>query len=234
MKKSKTMRAASFLLVLTLMTSCFVGSTFAKYTTTTTGSDEARVAYWGFDQNAVTTIDLFDGEYTNVNSVDIDGDSEDDNVIAPGTFKEETFAFGYTNYQTDKITAPEVAYTFTVDADITGDYDLLDSNNNFYWTLKAPGALEANKYGTVALLTSAIEALAGDADGVKEYAAGTLPTAFTAADEEYIVGWVWEFENTTGTDDEKKTQDIADTAMGNAIDLEDIKFTITINATQTD
>ena len=48
MKKSKTMRAASFLLVLTLMTSCFVGSTFAKYTTTATGTDTARVARWGF------------------------------------------------------------------------------------------------------------------------------------------------------------------------------------------
>ena len=42
MKKTKLMRAALLLLVLTLITSCFVGGTFAKYTTSAEGSDTAR------------------------------------------------------------------------------------------------------------------------------------------------------------------------------------------------
>ena len=127
------MRLASALLVLTLLTTCAISSTFAKYVTKAEGSDKARVAYWGFDQPAETTIDLFDGEYTNVKaSGEVDGFS---NVIAPGTSKSTTFAFGYTNYKTNEITAPEVAYTFTVTPDIKGDHDELDNNANFKWTL---------------------------------------------------------------------------------------------------
>lgn len=45
MRKNKAMRTAALLLVLVLMTSCFVGGTFAKYTTTASGSESARVAY---------------------------------------------------------------------------------------------------------------------------------------------------------------------------------------------
>ena len=60
MKKTKFMRAALLLLVLTLITSCFVGGTFAKYTTSANGSDSARVAKWGFnDSTSVSLTDLF-------------------------------------------------------------------------------------------------------------------------------------------------------------------------------
>ena len=52
MKKTKLMRAALLLLVLTLITSCFVGGTFAKYTTSEKGSDTARVAKWGVEITA--------------------------------------------------------------------------------------------------------------------------------------------------------------------------------------
>lgn len=230
MKKTKFMRAALLLLVLTLITSCFVGGTFAKYTTSTTGNDSARVAYWGFDQNASTTIDLFDGEYTNVKaSGEVDGFS---NVIAPGTEKSTTFAFGYTNYKTDTIKAPEVAYTFTVNPTITGDYDSLDANGSFKWTL-AKGDAAATEYGTVAELLAAIKALSGDDSGSKVYDAGVLPTAFTAADEEYTIGWAWAFETSTGAG-QPAAQDKTDTDMGNAANLDNVALTITITATQID
>lgn len=222
MKKTKFMRAALLLLVLTLITSCFVGGTFAKYTTSTTGSDSARVAYWGFDQAAATTINLFAGEYTNVKaSGEVDGFS---NVIAPGTSKSSTFAFGYTNYKTNEIKAPEVAYTFTVNPTITGDYDELDANTSFKWTLKAPNATEATEYETVDKLLSAIKELSGDVSGSKEYAAGTLPAAFTAADEVYTIGWKWAFDG----------NDADDTALGNSQTLKNVTFSITITATQVD
>lgn len=221
MKKNKAMRLASALLVLTLLTTCAISGTFAKYTTSTTGTDNARVAYWGFDQAADTTIDLFDGEYDNVKSSGaVDGFT---NVIAPGTEKSTTFAFGYTNYKGDKIAAPEVAYTFTVNPTVTGDYDELDANPSFKWTLKK-GAAAATKYGTVAELLAAIKELSGDASGTKIYNPGELPADFTAADEVYTIGWEWAFEgNNTG-----------DTAMGNSQTLENVTFTITITATQVD
>jgi len=238
MRKNRTMRAATLLMALTLITSCFVGGTFAKYTTSTTGGDSARVAYWGFDQAATTTIDMFDGVY---NSGEVDSSNED-NVVAPGTSKTTTFAFGYTpkNATVNALTAgaiaaPEVAYTLTVDASITGDYDALDANPNFKWTLKKGNDTEA-QYDTVANLINAVKALSGHESGTMEYAAGALPTAFTSADEVYTIGWTWLFTtaddaNTTDKN-EMAVQDAADTAMGNAQDLDDVTFTITITATQ--
>ncbi len=221
MKKNKIMRLASALLVLTLMTTCAISSTFAKYTTSTTGGDKARVAYWGFDQGAATDIDLFDGTYTNVTSSgEVDGFS---NVIAPGTEKTTTFAFGYTNYKTDKITAPEVAYTFTVNPTITGDYDELDANDSFKWTL-AKGDAAATEYNTVAELLNAIKALSGDPSGTKAYNPGELPAEFTDADEVYHIGWKWAFDG----------NDTKDTALGNSQTLENVTFAITITATQVD
>jgi len=238
MRKNRTMRVAALLLALTLITSCFVGGTFAKYTTSTTGGDSARVAYWGFDQAATTTIDMFDGEYTNVDS------SNEDNVVAPGTSKTTTFAFGYTPKDATvnaltagAVAAPEVAYIFTVDATITGDYDQLDANPNFKWTLQK-GTETAVQYNTVADLIAAVKLLSGEADGNKEYAAGNLPEAFTSADEVYTIGWTWLFETADNVDttdtNEMATQDAFDTAMGNAQDLEDVTFAITISATQKD
>ncbi len=235
MKKNVMMRAASALLVAVLLTTCSISGTFAKYVTSTTGTDKARVAYWGFDQAASTTIDLFDGKYTNVTSAgEVDGFS---NVIAPGTSKTTTFAFGYTNYKTNEIEKPEVAYTFKVDAAIEGDYDSLDANPNFKWTLQK-GTGTVDKYNTVTDLLNAVKALSGEADGSKDYAPGQLPEAFTAANEEYKIGWEWAFETeddaATTDKNEKAEQDKTDTDMGNSQTLENVTFTITISATQID
>ena len=47
LKNNRTMRAAVLLLALVLITSCFVGGTFAKYVTSGDAADLARVAKWG-------------------------------------------------------------------------------------------------------------------------------------------------------------------------------------------
>lgn len=227
MKKNRLFRAATVLLVLTLITSCFVGGTFAKYTSSTTGSDNARVAYWGFDQAATTEIHLFDGTYTNVKSSgEVDGITH---VIAPGTEDSTTFAFGYTNYKTDKIGAPEVAYTFKVDPSIAGSYAALDANPSFKWTLQK-GTGTVNEYETVSALLAAIKALSGDNSGTKTYNPGQLPAAFTAADEVYTIGWKWAYESPT----QNAVQDAVDTGMGNSQNLDNVTFSITITATQLD
>lgn len=212
MKKNKMMRLAAILLVCVLMTTSVISGTFAKYTSSATVTDKARVAYWGFGKAAAIEFDLFDGEY--------DGtvDSEDgDNVVAPGTDKTATFGFAYTDNTNDAIKAPEVDYAFEVDATITGDYDSLDANVNFYWTL------DGKNYNTAADLLAAIEKLDGD----KDYEAGQLPTGFGVNDT-HTIGWAWKFG--TGVEDE----DEADTAMGNADPLENIEITIKITATQVD
>ena len=73
-------------------------------------------------------------------------------------------------------------------------------------------------------MEAALKALSGDDSGTKEYDAGSLPTAFTVADEVYTVGWKWAFEG----------QDVKDTALGNDTTLENVKLKITITATQVD
>ena len=82
MKKTKFMRAALLLLVLTLITSCFVGGTFAKYTTSASGNDSARVAKFGVIVSANSAT--FKDKYDNDTSATVIGENEA-KVVAPGT-----------------------------------------------------------------------------------------------------------------------------------------------------
>ncbi len=231
MKKNVMMRAASALLVAVLLTTSVISGTFAKYTTSTTGSDSARVAYWGFKQDATITIDLFDGEYNNSSNEKTVDAANDENVIAPGTSKEATFAFGsiYAQNTTKSITAPEVDYNFAITPSISGSYTNLDANPNFKWTLKAPGDDAAAEYDTVDALLAGIKGLVDATDGTIECKAGSLPDVFNNTSEAYTIGWNWDFETANSADQDKK-----DTEMGNATDLENVTLSITITATQVD
>ena len=80
LKKNWTLRAAVLMLALVLITSCFVGGTFAKYVTSGTSGDNARVAKWGVTVTAHETGDIFAKSYDN--TVIAEGEYK---VIAPGT-----------------------------------------------------------------------------------------------------------------------------------------------------
>ena len=230
MRKNKIMRFASLILVLTLLSTSVISGTFAKYTTSVEVKDNARVAYWGFDQTAIADFKLFDHNDTKIVS------ATTDKVIAPGSTAEATFAFGYTDATDPAVTAPEVDYTFTIDVATTGTYTKLDENPNFTWYLEKNGTKVAD-YNTVADLVAAIKLLSGATTGTKTYTAGNLPTAFSNADEEYTVGWNWEFETADDPatpENEKVEQDEIDTAMGNMLDLNEVGITITVTATQID
>ena len=92
MKKNTMMRVASALLVAVLLTTCAISGTFAKYVSTSNGSDSARVAKWDIklEEAAMSqtfTFDLFntvkDSNGTD-NETDVKaGDGE--TIIAPGT-----------------------------------------------------------------------------------------------------------------------------------------------------
>ncbi|MBE6595463.1 MAG: hypothetical protein E7644_06660 [Ruminococcaceae bacterium] len=77
MKKNKMMRVASALLVAVLLTTCAISGTFAKYVTTVSGSDSARVATWNIGYN-FAQISTFNKTY------DSTVDSAEQ-VVAPGT-----------------------------------------------------------------------------------------------------------------------------------------------------
>jgi hypothetical protein len=129
LKKNKTMRAAGGLLVATLLSTSIVSGTFAKYVTSDSASDTARVAKFGV--KVESGGGLFADTYKSVSGGNTPGTSSDsvtdsdgnialtvkssngDNVVAPGTKSEDSGL-------TFKVTGtPEVAVkvAITVDSD---------------------------------------------------------------------------------------------------------------------
>ena len=228
MKKNKIMRFASAIMVMTLLSTCMVGGTFAKYVTEASSSDKARVAYWGFQaDNSMELKDLFADAYgTTVDSVD------GADVIAPGTAGEVEFVFAWDEevsaYGSEvDVTGPEVAYTFTVSTEGSVCDDLIKDNSNIQWKL------DSGEWGTWDKLMSEIAALSGDSTGTAQYDPNTLPVAFTAGDDSHTIYWQWLIDDGSDTKDaEENPQNVKDTAMGNAAELDDVAITITITATQ--
>lgn len=212
------MRAASGLLVAVLLSTCAISGTFAKYTTSVSSSDSARVATWGFDESSIDLANLFQTAYDG----NVQGTAD---VIAPGTKNSATFKFSYNGQETK----PEVAYKFTVDTQgSTIDKDIED-NPNIVWKL------DNGNEGNWQQLLASIKALSGDPSGSKDYTAGELPVGFTA-DDEHRISWEWKFEKTGKgvTASDTTTQDTTDTAMGNKKTLDKVNLKITVTATQID
>ena len=213
MKKNVMMRVASALLVAVLMTTCAISGTFAKYTTTVSSSDGARVANWGFERtNTMDLSNLFLGTYEDGDVKSQDGKD----VIAPGAEGKATFSFAYD--EKNGSDGPEVAYTFTVDVQ-ESCAQAIKENENIQWKL------DAGEWGTWDAMVAAIKALSGEADGSKDYAANTLPDAFGTADTVHTISWQWIFNTSDAAD-------IEDTDMGNADTLANCSIQITITATQ--
>ena len=110
MKKNRTLRVSALLLALTLITTCFVGGTFAKYTSSASVTGTANVAKWSFKVNSTdiaTTNDFIFNLFADVK--DSDGTSVEGDVInskiAPGT--SGSFALTLTN-------ASEVTATYAI------------------------------------------------------------------------------------------------------------------------
>lgn len=231
MKKNRMMRLASVLLVLTLLSTSVISGTFAKYTTSVTSNDKARVAYWGFQaSNSMDITKLFENAYdTTVASVD------KADVIAPGTLGSQTFSFAWDETVSDgtgliKVTGPEVAYQFTVDVVSSCD-QLIKDNKNIQWKL------DDGAWGTWDQMIADIKALSGDNSGSKRYEPNTLPAEFTAKDDVHTISWQWLFTDSTKTytvNGESMTQDQYDTYMGNAATMDKCSIKITITATQID
>lgn len=132
--KNRTTRVAALLLALTLITSCFVGGTFAKYTSTATGSDEGTVAKWSFKvgeteiasaETQTVTFGLFD----TINDTDNTADETDvaDGKIAPGTCG--SFVLSVEN--ASEVTAK---YSITLTATNTSSIPIQYSLDGTNWT----------------------------------------------------------------------------------------------------
>lgn len=121
MKKNMIMRFASVLLVATLISTCAISGTFAKYTSSATGSDAATVAKWAFNvgdtdiaSNAFT-FNLFNTvKDSNGTDNETDISNTDGTIIAPGT--SGSFDLVLTNES-------------QVDAQYAIDYTVTNANN---------------------------------------------------------------------------------------------------------
>ena len=103
MKKNKSMRAAGGLMIATLLSTSIVSGTYAKYVTSDSASDTARVAKFGVEVKADGT--LFDTTYKSVANENVPGagetdaailtvqSSNNDKLVAPGTKNAEGITF---------------------------------------------------------------------------------------------------------------------------------------------
>lgn len=211
LKNNRTMRAAVLLLALVLITSCFVGGTFAKYVTSGAGGDQARVAKFGVTV-AATDNSMFKTTYETDDqrakaagiSASVESTTKD-NLVAPGTKADDAFIFSITG-------KPEVAVNVKIaigaQMDVylgAGTYpdlttaaadDTFELAQDYYpvvYTLKQNGVVKVT--GTLAEVATYLESIS------KDYKPNTdLSGEFG----NYTLSWEWAFDG----------NDKADTLLG--------------------
>ena len=219
MKKNKVLRLASVLMMACLLTTCVISGTFAKYVSTTSAQDKARVAYWGFKEATLEIKDLFANAYDNtdgkatVKSTQIDPDTNEKvDVIAPGTEGSVTIQYKYVGKE--NIKAPEVAYNFEVSTVGSECATVIQENKNITWAFYKKD--ETPTWGTWDALLAKIAELSEDVQ------AGALPALSSGT---YTIAWKWDFEKDAAGN-------TADTAMSDS--LAEVVLKITVTATQID
>lgn len=234
MKKNLTKRTGVLLLVLVMLTSCFVGGTFAKYVTSmnlggdtdgTAGDGSyARVAKWGVSITGVETnsdgsgkLALFDDQYATDDTATYSGqwsvDSADGAlVVAPGTGSVDEDGNPLTGALSIKLSGkPEVATKITVNASVTlgGAWEV---DGQFYCPLIfyiGGKTVNGSEYDSAEKLNTAISAAVATyiMDPNKDLADLTDGTG--EDDITVNIGWRWPFHVSNA-------QDIKDTALGDA------------------
>jgi len=222
-KKNWALRILSLVLMFTLVSTCLLSGTLAKYVTTGSGADTARVAKWGvviaatdglFQREFRTTED----PYTSViyNSVQ---SSNADNVVAPGT-SGVAASFSITGTPevgtVTKVTVDRAACEFENWKDAAGnDYEPI------VWTLTDHMG-NAQSDLTFADLLDALDAI--------EVVYAPNEDLAAHIGDKYAISWDWAFH----IDDDN---DIKDTFLGNqaaAGNAATIKLAYDIAVTQID
>lgn len=237
MKKTNTMRVAVLLLALALVTSCFVGGTFAKYITSENGSETARVAKWGVVVEA-DSFGMFETDYaTDDDTATFEGTysvsaatGDRDDVLAPGTSG---------SFANIAITGtPEVAVDVAIDATVTlanwvVDHDAdPETEDAFYCPVVITVGTEEFNGLDYDSAEAFAEAIAEEIEGKSAQYAPNTNLATTYDNTNLDLAWEWAFE---GAADSEQT-DVGDTALGNAAVTADqtISIAVAITVTQID
>lgn len=235
-KTGKTMRVAGLLLALVLVTSCFVGGTFAKYVTGNYGEDNARVAKFGVTVQG--TSDMFDPTYktddTSVTTIanSVAALNGTDNLVAPGTKKEDCLTASVTG-------TPEVAVDvkYVAAMNLTGKWQS-DDEGTFYCPLiiKVNGVeIKGINYTSKDQFVEAVQNEISKHSA--QYAPNTNLTDET--NDKLAISWEWPFEQ-GANNTEKAQNDVKDTYLGNLAanaaenDMPEIHLGLALTVTQID
>lgn len=210
MKKNIMMRMAAVLLVGVLLTTSVIGGTFAKYTTSATGSDTARVAKWGV--TIVANGEIFT---TNYDDTAISASATED-IVAPGT-KGDLVAMVIAG-------TPEVDVNVKYEATLKLDGWKLE-DNTAYCPIKftvGTTVIDGSQFSSLDQLISEVEAAIENYSDKYE-ANVNLGQNVNAP----VVSWEWPFE----------VDDVKDTYLGDkaaAGEASQITLSITTTITQID
>ena len=227
MRKNKMMRAASALMVAVLLTTCTISGTFAKYVSSETGTDTARVAKWGVvveadsfgmfktDYETTDTTATFSGAYS-VSSAEGDRDK----VLAPGTSG---------SFADIAITGtPEVAVNVEIKPTVavTGDWTVA---GDFYCPVVVTVGTEEISGLDYTSAAAFAEAIADELEGKSAQYAPNKDLGAIYNNTNLDLAWAWAFEGAAGS----KQTDAKDTALGDKAVAGDLTISIGVEITVT-
>ena len=233
MKKNRMMRLASGLLVAVLVTTSMISGTFAKYTTSATGSDTARVAKFGVVINA--NGETFEKSYNGVeanwtSSATVANASA--KLVAPGTSGEMA---KMTLTGTPEV-AVRVAYEVTTFE--LSDWTLYNGTTEYCPLVFNVNSTEYKINGTTIKTVDELEravktAVAGY---TKEYAPGTDLSADGQKAHSLAISWSWAFNGDSEMDTVlgNKAAGINEDGTAEDYTAPAIKFTVKTTVTQID
>ena len=241
MKKNMMMRLASVLLIAVLMSTCAISGTFAKYVTSDSGSDTARVAKFGVTVTAEGT--LFKTEYATDDTAHYTGSLSvqssampADNLVAPGTKNDDGMTFSITG-------TPEVAVNVNIEiapkgkaaSEAAKDIFLAAGTYDDLTTGKADTFDTAEYHPVKFTLTKngAAVVTAGTLADVETYLEKSMNyepnTDLSETYGVYKLTWAWDFDDAgAGTYDKQDTL-LGDLAAGTATISDPTKYNLTID-----
>lgn len=257
MKRKRVLgRLTGTALVLALLSSSMLSGTLAKYTSTVTGQDTAKVADFGFtlrktgatsgglDQNstAITSFGIFDTAKSDTGIGNPAGGTAPV-IIAPGSGG--SFGFTFTNNSEVAVkTTYTVALTFP--AGVTPNVPLVVEFDSKYYSDLLTGKVKVRDAAGTADSTTVVD-IVGQISGVtgtslsaalnsKISAFGPKVGTGTAPKYDYALQWYWAFEGATTAEGGTGTlqSDTSDTALGIATTKASPTMTITNKVDQLD
>lgn len=227
MKKHNMMRVASALAVVTLLSTSVISGTLAKYTSSGSGSDTARVAKWTINAGTENKLEAISGTKSNsftfdlFNTVMDTKTAKDDGhvkevsgevIVAPGTW-------GYVDLKIENQSEVAATYAIALSGNVTLPLE--------YAIVKNDGELTDNQQPAIVTGTNAVNWTTSITDIKVDANKDTLDDSTVAAT--YRVYWKWDYDTAT----KDGTNDVRDTDLGKVGTAEQT-ITATVTATQAD